>query len=94
MTSFVVELRAGAQVWFDGEAWTVQELASTATLFTGDRSRCVALSALVAQAVVLSGQDDEGPQPASVDQELVGVVLTALTPQQLAMLEERAKTCP
>ncbi len=91
MTGAAVELRVGVQLWFDGEVWTVQELTARAvTLAVGGRARCVALPGLVAQAVVLAGQDDGGQPPAPADRELVGVLLSSLTVGQLTVLEQRA----
>ena len=65
----------------------MQEVApTTVTLAANSRLRTVATSLLVAAASVISDRPFEEP----VDLELVSVLLSNLTGQQVAALEERA----
>ncbi|HNV41718.1 MAG TPA: transposase [Ornithinibacter sp.] len=85
MTAAVLEARIGAQLWFDGEVWTVCDVGGEAVRLQGSdgRHRTAAIPDLIAGASAL----DQSEHDASIDGQLSAVVLASLTAKQRAALE-------
>ncbi|MDO5740615.1 MAG: helix-turn-helix domain-containing protein [Ornithinimicrobium sp.] len=87
MSAAVVELHVGARVWFEGGMYLVRELDPQRTMLASDGNlRSVATADLVRHATLVS--DDTGDQ--ATHGEPVNVVLSGLTKNQRATLEQRA----
>ena len=81
-----VQLAVGTRAWFDGAAWTVQEIGpSSIRLASGSTLRAVPTGQFIERAHVI-GADVAEP----ADQELIPVVLGALSKTESAKLEQRA----
>ena len=88
MATGVLELRAGARLWFDGQAWTVCEVhAGTVRLQDGSAGfRAATIGDLLQSA---SGLDGPKPDRATVD-GLSSVALASLSTGQRAAVDREA----